>query len=57
MEKLIYKGNVLVDTVEDEPECGADFCDRCGDCLHCYGGDECVHSKDGQHLWVEEAEE
>lgn len=24
-----------------EPECGVHFCDVCGDCLHCYGGDTC----------------
>lgn len=22
-------------------ECGLDFCDDCGECLHCYGGDPC----------------
>ena len=24
-----------------DPICGTDFCDECGDCLYCYGGDEC----------------
>lgn len=23
-----------------KPVCGEDFCDECGDCLHCYGIDE-----------------
>lgn len=35
---------------EREPVCGEDFCDRCGDCLACYGEDECF-SKKG-HLWI-----
>lgn len=27
--------------LNQEPECGLDFCDCCGDCLHC-DGDYCV---------------
>ena len=40
--------------VEDaEPECGVDFCDRCGDCLHCYGGDTCYGTEEYyEHFWV-----
>jgi hypothetical protein len=36
---------------EATPKCGEDFCDRCGDCLACFGEDPCV---DGhrEHLWV-----
>ena len=37
---------------EAEPVCGTDFCDKCGDCLHCYGGDECFRGKTDQHSWV-----
>lgn len=22
-------------------ECGVDFCDTCGDCMACYGGEPC----------------
>lgn len=33
------------------PICGKDFCEDCGDCLHCYSGDVCVHSSDGKHTW------
>lgn len=33
-----------------EPRCG-DFCDQCGDCLHCYGGDPCGMGDD-EHTWV-----
>ena len=33
------------------PECGADFCDNCGDCLVCYSHDPCFYD-DGQHRWV-----
>lgn len=33
--------------------CGADFCDRCGDCLACYGSDSC-YGTDGydEHTFV-----
>lgn len=34
-----------------EPECGKDFCDQCGDCLWCYGGDPCWPD-DGNHSWI-----
>ena len=38
-------GDVLVEMVEAVPVCGEDFCDWCGDCLHCYGDDTdyCAH--------------
>ena len=36
---------------EFEPECGEDYCEECGDCLECYGGCNCYHSSDGQHVW------
>lgn len=36
----------------DGPECGRDFCDACGDCLACYGGDPCWPRHKGPHLWV-----
>jgi hypothetical protein len=26
----------LLRVEEATPKCGVDFCDRCGDCLHCY---------------------
>lgn len=38
-----------------EPECGEDFCDRCGDCLKCYGGQDCYTGDTmdyGSHRWV-----
>jgi hypothetical protein len=59
MKKYIYEErefpilSKFVKTVNDEPECGEDFCDSCGDCLHCYGGDECLENEGGEHLWVE----
>lgn len=31
------------------PICGEDFCDSCGDCLHCYDLDSCPN---GGHVWV-----
>lgn len=35
-----------------DPTCGEDFCDRCGDCLHCHGDDWCFESADHRHNWV-----
>lgn len=32
------------------PECGVDFCDECGDCLRCYGGDPCASGHG--HTWI-----
>ena len=43
---------IVYGSEEAEPECGEDFCDSCGDCLHCYGGDPCLESSDGEHFWV-----
>ncbi len=33
------------------PACG-DYCDSCGDCLHCFIEDRCYSNEDGAHLWV-----
>lgn len=38
-----------------EPECGKDFCQRCGDCLYCYGSDPCLHGD--EHIWPEDLKE
>lgn len=34
--------------------CGNDFCDRCGDCMACFGGDACYGGgiDHGEHLFV-----
>jgi len=40
---------------EAEPICGKDFCDRCGECLYCYGDDECGMC--GDHAWCVYADE
>jgi len=32
------------------PECG-DHCDRCGDCLLCFGDDRCT-GESRAHLWI-----
>jgi hypothetical protein len=37
---------------EIAPRCGEDFCEVCGDCLDCYGGDDCSQSESGAHLWM-----
>lgn len=33
-----------------EIQCGRDFCDACGDCLSCNGGDPCIEGN--IHRWV-----
>lgn len=40
-------------TEDRTPVCGKDFCDRCGDCLECYGG-FCFDGSEEfeEHLWV-----
>jgi hypothetical protein len=46
-------GQTLLRTEERVPECGKDFCDRCGDCLHCYGDDPCISGEEyPAHRWV-----
>jgi hypothetical protein len=44
----------LLRAEDAEPVCGEDFCDRCGDCLHCYGCDPCYGSGEekDEHFWV-----
>ena len=53
-------GRKLLRTEEREPVCGQDFCDRCGDCLSCYGSDHCYDGDDGnsevEHFWVQYGE-
>jgi hypothetical protein len=53
MKVAVYDshGNGPIGSLEREREvCGRDFCDECGDCLHCYGDDPCVN--DGVHRWL-----
>jgi len=46
-------GTTFIRSEDAEPECGKDFCDTCGDCLHCYGGDNCYLNRYGcGHYWV-----
>lgn len=47
-------GTIKFGELDDvEPICGEHFCDECGDCLHCYGGDPCYPGHDaGSHRWV-----
>lgn len=49
----------LLLVTDEEPVCGEDFCDACGDCLSCYGGDDCTESRDGSgsHRWIEYVEQ
>ena len=54
MKKQIFnKNDIFLRTEEAIPKCGVDFCDSCGDCLSCYGNDECQTSESGEHFWVE----
>ena len=41
----------LIGTEEATPIHNEDFCDRCGDCLSCYGEDKCTNGR--QHNWIE----
>jgi hypothetical protein len=53
MQRHVYSEqdwNKLIRIDEAEPECGKDFCDSCGDCLHCYGG-YCYGTNDGRDCW------
>jgi hypothetical protein len=52
-ERQRYRENWARICADDQPECGKDFCDECGDCLECYGGEggPCVHSIAG-HVWI-----
>jgi hypothetical protein len=56
MTRFVYTDalpSVLLRTEEAEPECGKDFCDHCGDCLACFGGDWCPNEgRDNEHWWV-----
>lgn len=45
----------VINVVEANPVCMEDFCEICGDCLHCYGEDPCT--QDGGHYWVKYEEE
>lgn len=53
MQREVYneKTDARLRTDTATPECGQDFCDRCGDCLHCYGSDPCVNGHEN-HRWV-----
>lgn len=35
-----FLNHVCVGYINRAPECG-DYCEYCGDCLHCFAGDEC----------------
>lgn len=37
--------------------CGEDFCEYCGDCMACYGGDDCLFSPDGKHYYFRDEKE
>lgn len=54
MKKYIFdKSGLNCQRVEEaEPICGEDYCDKCGDCLACYAGDECPVGDDDRHFWV-----
>ena len=43
----------IIHTEEATPVCGEDFCDDCGDCLHCYVEDRCQFNYTGIHRWVQ----
>lgn len=52
---IFNEADKLIRVEDREPECGRDFCDRCGDCLHCDEG--CYLNQDdegrmGEHYFV-----
>ena len=49
MKAWVFSAGVFAGEVDMEPECGVDFCDICGDCLACYGGDDCYLA---EHRWA-----
>ena len=52
MTKFIFdKNHNLVEKAEAIPVCSEDFCDKCGDCLHCYWESPCLDNN--EHFWVE----
>jgi len=55
MKRFRYdcQGLRLIRIEEAKPVCGQDFCDRCGDCLACYGADGCHGGESKEsHLWI-----
>lgn len=60
---IMYEGrnNAVIEIVGGEkgktysPVCAEDFCEHCGDCLACFGEDDCLYPPkfaEGQpHLW------
>lgn len=58
MTRHVYdeSGTTLIRIGEAEPVCGEDFCDKCGDCLDCYGSDPCPCGSTTAHLWVQYGE-
>lgn len=57
MIQRVYPPGYNVVKFDMVPVCGEDFCDRCGDCLHCYGNEGCAFNDDGPHLWLIEPDE
>jgi hypothetical protein len=44
-------GDNLLRIEQRQPVCGEDFCDHCGDCLACFGGEPCG-VENATHVWV-----
>lgn len=60
MPAILAPDYSIAEYVTADPECGEDFCDTCGDCLACYGGDPCYGFHDDPeagHSWVVYAED
>ena len=54
MKRLVYDwwGELLLREEDATPQCGKDFCDDCGDCLACYGEDDCGGVPGRKHKWI-----
>ena len=55
-QRVLPPGYNVVEFVR-VPVCGEDFCERCGDCLSCYGHEGCALNDFGPHQWFIEPEE
>ena len=52
MIALVEQSDGTFKEEDRDPICGEDFCDQCGDCLHCYGSDWCPDTEDHKHSWI-----
>lgn len=47
-----YPNYARLALLDIQPVCGEDFCDWCGDCLHCHGDGPCYNPFSYTHNWA-----